>query len=117
MRYSSSHEWVRVEGNLATVGISSYAQSQIGEIVYVELPAVGRHLSCGDGAVVLESTKAAADVYTPLSGKVVAINQNLDMDRLNTAPETEGWLFQLEMMDPAELDDLMDHATYCLKCR
>ncbi len=114
MKYAPSHEWVRVEDGVATVGITYHAQGQLGEVVYVELPALGKFICSGDEVAVLESTKAAADVYTPVSGKVIAVNEKLasDIQAINRLPETEGWLFKVELSDSGELDALLDHTAY-----
>jgi len=117
VRYTETHEWVRVSGNIARVGISEYAQNQLGEVVYVELPEMGRSIHANDEIAVLESTKAAVDIYCPVSGKVVALNQRVkeDPSLLNSSPENEGWLFEIELSNPSELDTLLDHQQYILK--
>jgi len=114
MRFTESHEWVSVEGKLGTVGITSYAQGELGEIVFVAFPKVGQELKAGEEACVLESTKAAADVYTPVSGTIVAINEALraNPSLLNSQPETHGWLFQIELSNLKELEDLLVSAKY-----
>ncbi len=115
MKYSETHEWVLADAQgIATVGISKEALKELGEVVYVELPKVGIKLKKGDEACVIESTKAAADIYAPVSGKVVAVNR-LDeerLDLLNTSPEEGGWLYKLRLEDPKELDALLTPATY-----
>jgi glycine cleavage system H protein len=105
MKFSQTHEWVQAEGAIATVGISDAAQKEIGEIVYVELPVVGRTLQAGEEAVVLESTKAAVDIYSPVSGKITAVNEQLrtNPEKINQAAESEGWLFKLHLHNPEEL--------------
>jgi glycine cleavage system H protein len=113
-RYSEDHEYVRLEGTTGTVGISVYAQEQLGDIVFVELPTVGATFKKGDEAAVVESVKAASEIYTPVSGTVTAVNEALNGDPglVNASPEAEGWLFKMEVSDPSELDDLMDENAY-----
>jgi glycine cleavage system H protein len=113
-QYTKSHEWIEVEGRYAIVGITHYAQKELGEIVYAQLPKVGQSVQAGKEVCVLESTKAAADVYSPVSGKVIAINESV-ADRpqiINDAPETTAWLFRLEMSDPKEVSALLSKADY-----
>jgi glycine cleavage system H protein len=112
--YTKDHEWVRVEGNQATVGISSHAQEQLGDIVFAEAPAAGRSLRKGEEAAVVESVKAASDVYSPISGTVVEGNPAIADDPaiINNDPEDGGWFFKIEVSDPSELDGLMDEAAY-----
>lgn len=114
VRYSKDHEWVRMEGDDAVVGISDYAQEQLGEIVFVELPDVGKKLEKGDEAAVIESVKAASEVYTPVSGEVSEVNGELNAApaRVNTDATGEGWLFKMALSDPGELDELMDEGDY-----
>jgi glycine cleavage system H protein len=114
MHFTESHEWIQVKGALGTVGITDYAQKELGEIVYIELPKVGQHLKAGQEACVLESTKAAADVYAPVTGKVTAINEALKATpgQINQGAETHGWLFQIALEKPAELDSLMTSQQY-----
>jgi glycine cleavage system H protein len=114
MKFSSSHEWAVLKGKVATIGISDFAQKELGEVVYVELPAVGRVLKAGEEASVLESTKAAADTYTPVSGKVIAINEAVakDPSLINRSAEKEGWLFKVEIRDSKELDRLLSKDAY-----
>ena len=114
VRYSKDHEWVRMEGDDAVVGISDYAQEQLGEIVFVELPDVGKKLEKGDEAAVIESVKAASEVYTPVSGEVSEVNGELNAApaRVNTDSTGEGWLFKMALLDPGELDELMDEGDY-----
>lgn len=116
--YTEEHEWVRVEGEDATVGITDFAQGQLGDIVFVELPDVGRAVSKGGEAAVVESVKAASDVYAPVSGEIVEANQALvdDPSLGNTDPEGEGWFFRLRLSDTSELDGLMDAAAYKSFC-
>lgn len=114
MRYTESHEWIQIHGKIGTIGISSYAQKELGEIVSIELPKVGQVVKAKQEVCVLESTKAAADVYTPSSGKITAVNEALKKDPslINKNPETTGWLFQIELSNPKELDPLMSEKEY-----
>ncbi len=114
MRYSKTHEWVLVEGKIATIGITEYAQKELGEVVYIELPKEGMDIKIGEEVCVLESTKAAADIYTPLSGKIVSTNLFLkeNCSAINHSPEEKGWLFKLEITHPEELEDLVDRVSY-----
>lgn len=113
-RYSKDHEYVRVEGDTGTVGITDYAQGQLGDVVYVELPTVGKTLAKGDDAAVVESVKAASEVYAPVSGEVVAINGDLEGEpgTVNEDAAGRGWFFKLKLSDPSELGGLMDEAQY-----
>ena len=112
--FSKEHEWVRVDGDIATVGISNHAQEQLGDIVFAEVPEAGRRLSKGQEAAVVESVKAASDVYAPVSGEVIEGNQAVadDPALANSDPEGQGWFFKLKLDNPSELDGLMDEATY-----
>ena len=114
MKYTDSHEWIIVEGNTGTIGVTQFAQGELGDIVYVELPEVGKTVKKGAEAAVLESTKAAADVYTPVSGQIIAINEKLkqEPDLVNSSPQKEGWLFKIQLTSPSELETLLDEATY-----
>lgn len=115
LHYTESHEWISSEDdNSARIGISDHAQEALGDLVYVELPAVGDEISQGDPCAVVESVKAATDIYAPVSGKVIAINEELDTDPaiINTDPYAEGWLFQLELSDRDELDGLKSADAY-----
>ena len=113
-RFTRDHEWVRLDGDLAIVGITDYAQSQLGDVVYVELPEIGRRVEKGKEAAVVESVKAASEVYAPVSGEVAEINEALTADpaKVNADAMGEGWFFKLRLDDPRELDDLMDGAEY-----
>jgi len=113
-RFTRDHEWVRLDGDLAIVGITDYAQSQLGDVVYVELPEIGRRVEKGKEAAVVESVKAASEVYAPVSGEVAEINEALTADpaKVNADAMGEGWFFKLRLDDPRELDDLMDEAEY-----
>jgi len=114
LKYLSSHEWVRVEGDVATIGISDHAQEAMGDLVYVELPDVGADLHANDEAGVVESVKAASDIYTPVTGTVLAVNENLEdaPELVNQDPYHDGWLFQVKFSDSAELDDILSAADY-----
>lgn len=114
LKYLSSHEWVRVEGDVATIGISDHAQEAMGDLVYVELPDVGADLHANDEAGVVESVKAASDIYTPVTGTVLAVNENLEdaPELVNQDPYHDGWLFQIKLSDSAELDDILSAADY-----
>ena len=115
MRYfTKDHEWIDVDGDVATVGITQYAQEQLGDIVFVEVPGTGTKVTKGIEAAVVESVKAASDVYAPVSGTVTQGNAALEGEPalVNTAPESEGWFFKLTLDDAAELDGLMDAAAY-----
>jgi glycine cleavage system H protein len=112
--FTTEHEWIRVEGDHATVGISAHAQEQLGDIVFAEVPAAGRTLAKGEEAAVVESVKAASDVYSPVSGEVTESNPAVADDPaiINRDPEGEGWFFKLTLSNPGELDGLMDEAAY-----
>jgi len=114
LKYTEDHEWIRVDGDLGMVGISDYAQNALGDVVFVELPEVGKSLKEGDEAAVVESVKAASEVYAPVSGEVTESNAALDDDPslVNSAPETDGWFFKMRISSPGELDGLMDEAAY-----
>lgn len=113
MKYSETHEWIDVKDGIGIVGVTNYAQKELGDIVYVELPKINSEIKLGQEAAVLESTKAAADVYTPVSGKIIEVNPALESvpDLINTSPEEKGWLFKIQLSDPKELDGLLDHET------
>lgn len=114
LRYSKDHEWIRVEGGIGTVGISAFAQEQLGDVVFVELPEVGKKLAKGAEAATVESVKAASEVYAPASGEVVEVNRALadDPALVNRDPTGKGWFLKLRLSDPSELDGLMDEAAY-----
>lgn len=114
IRYAKEHEWVRMEGDLAVIGISDYAQSELGDVVYVEMPAVGTALTKDAEACTVESVKAASEVYAPISGEVVEVNGALEDDpvAVNTDPTGAGWFIKVRPSKPAELDSLMDQAAY-----
>lgn len=112
--FTKDHEWIDRNGDIATVGITDHAQSQLGDIVFLELPEIGRTVKQGDSAAIVESVKAASDVYAPLSGEVVEVNEALVSDpaRINAEAEKDAWLFKLRLSDESELKDLMDQAAY-----
>lgn len=114
LRYSEEHEWVRVEGDVAVIGISDYAQEQLGDVVFVELPEPGRAVTRGDEAAVVESVKAASEVYAPVSGEVVEVNEPLadDPGLVNREPTDGGWFMKVRMADPGEVEALLDEAAY-----
>jgi glycine cleavage system H protein len=113
-RFSKDHEWVRLDGGIATVGITDHAQNALGDVVFVALPEVGREVTAGESIAVVESVKAASDVYAPIAGKIVEVNSGLgdNPGTINTAPTTDGWFFRIEAADPAEVAALMDEAAY-----
>lgn len=117
-KYTEEHEWVEVEGDTGMIGISDYAQEQLGDVVFVELPDVGKLLDRGDEAAVVESVKAAAEVYAPVGGEVIEVNDALNGDPslVNTDAFGDGWFAKLRLTDPAELDELMDEAAYKTFC-
>lgn len=114
MFFTDSHEWIEVQGDLGKVGITSHAQKELGDIVYLELPSIGRKIHAGEEAVILESTKAAADIYAPVSGEIVAVNEEIKQSPqlLNESPEEKGWLFQVRLSNLDELDGLMNKTAY-----
>ena len=114
MKFTPSHEWIRVDGKIGTVGITGYAQKELGEIVHIELPKVGSIVKAGDEVCVLESTKSATDIYSPVSGKIVAVNPALksSADPLNQSPEMNGWLYQIELSSMKEVDQLLSRSQY-----
>lgn len=114
MHYTTSHEWVKDKEDIATIGISDFAQNELGDIVYIELPDIGQKVRAGKEMVVLESTKAAADVYAPVSGEIVAVNQQLKdkPELINEEPEGDAWLVKIKMTDRAELKNLMSDEEY-----
>ena len=114
LRFTRDHEWVRLDGDLAIVGITDYAQSQLGDVVYVELPQIGHRVEKGKEIAVVESVKAASEVYAPVSGEVAQVNEMLTADpaRVNADPMGEGWFLKLRIADPKELDGLLDEDAY-----
>lgn len=113
-RFTKDHEWVRVEGDIATVGITAYAQNALGDVVFVELPDVGKKLTQGKDAAVVESVKAASEVYAPIDGEVTEVNAALTADpaTVNVDPTGNGWFFKLKISNPAQLAELLDQAGY-----
>jgi glycine cleavage system H protein len=114
VKYSKDHEWVRLDGDVATIGITQHAQEQLGDVVFVELPAIGKKVSKGGDAAVVESVKAASEVYAPLTGEVVEVNSELTGDPalVNRGAEGEGWFMKVKIADPSELSELMEKAAY-----
>ena len=113
-KYTRTHEWVEIEGKMATVGITNHAQEELGDVVYVDLPEVGKEVKKGDVVASIESVKAAADVYAPLSGKITEVNERLESEPelINKDAEGEGWIFKMEIADESELSDLLDEQAY-----
>jgi glycine cleavage system H protein len=114
LRYSEEHEWVSVAGDIATVGISDFAQQQLGDVVFIELPDIGRTVERGGEIAVVESVKAASEIYAPLAGEIVEVNDALadEPAKVNESPEVDGWLFKMRLNDAAEVGELMDAAAY-----
>lgn len=114
LKYSKDHEWLRVEGGIATVGVTDFAQDSLGDVVYVNLPEVGDEVRAGDSVAEIESVKAVSDIFSPVSGEIVAVNGDLDgaEDTVNRDPYGAGWLFKVQLADPDELVALMDIAAY-----
>jgi glycine cleavage system H protein len=114
LRFTRDHEWIRLDGELAVVGVTDYAQSQLGDVVYVELPEIGRRVEKGKEAAVVESVKAASEVYAPASGEVAEVNEALAADpaKVNADPMGEGWFLKLRLTDVKELEGLLDEAAY-----
>lgn len=113
-KFSKDHEWVRLEGGIATVGITDHAQNALGDVVFVDLPEVGREVTAGESIAVVESVKAASDVYAPVGGRIVEVNAALgdNPGTINAAPTTDGWFFRIEATDVGEVAALMDEAAY-----
>ena len=116
--YTEDHEWVTVDGDIGTVGISDYAQKQLGDVVFVELPEIGASFGKGDEAAVVESVKAASEVYSPVGGEVTEVNGDLETapETVNASPHDKGWFLKLKLADTSELDLLMDEAKYKAYC-
>ncbi len=114
LKYSASHEWSKLEGDTLTVGITDFAQDQLGDVVFVELPSVGQSVEAGSAVAVVESVKTASDIYAPVSGEVIEVNGDLEdtPETINTAPFEDGWLFKLRVSDTSELDKLLDADAY-----
>ena len=112
--FTEDHEWIDLDGDIATVGITDYAQGQLGDVVFIELPVVGRTIAKGDDAAVVESVKAASDVYAPVSGEIIEGNDDLEAEPslVNSDAEGDGWFFKMTLSDTGELDGLMDEAAY-----
>ncbi len=113
-KYTKEHEWIRLEGDIATIGISDYAQEQLGDVVYVELPNAGKVVTKGSEAAVVESVKAASDIYAPVGGEVIEVNDALNDDPaiINESPLGQGWFMKIRVADPGEIEGLMDEAAY-----
>ena len=114
LKFTSDHEWLLIENDRATVGITAYAQEQLGDLVFVDLPKPGAHVTAGGAAAVVESVKAASDVYAPIDGEVIDVNADVTADPtlVNSDPTGKGWLFKLKIADPSQLERLMDEAAY-----
>ncbi len=114
VKYTEDHEWISIEGDVGTVGITDFAQEQLGDIVFIELPEAGTELGTGDQAGVVESVKAASEIYAPVAGEIVEANDVLAdaPDTVNAAAESGGWFFKIKLVDMSELDGLMDEAAY-----
>jgi glycine cleavage system H protein len=114
LKFTNDHEWIRIDGDVATVGITQYAQEQLGDLVFIELPAAGRELDRGAAAAVVESVKAASDVYSPLSGEITQVNESIVQEPglVNSDPMGKGWLFKMKIADASEIETLLDEAAY-----
>ena len=114
LQFTKDHEWIRMEGDIGVVGISNHAQDQLGDVVFVELPSPGKQVKKGDEAAVVESVKAASEVYAPVSGEIIEVNEALDGEPalVNSDPEGEGWFFKIRLSNADELSELMDAAAY-----
>ena len=114
MKFTKDHEWIRLDGDVATVGITPFAQEKLGDLVFVELPSVGARFDQGASAATVESVKAASDVYAPVGGEIVAVNDKVAAEPalVNSAPTGDGWLFKMKLADRAQLDALLDEAAY-----
>lgn len=115
-KYSEQHEWVSVEGDIGTVGITNFAQEQLGDVVFIELPSIGKVMTQGEEAAVIESVKAASEIYAPVGGEVIEVNDDLveQPGMVNVSAEEEGWIFKLRLTDSSELENLMDNDGYRL---
>jgi len=113
-KYTKEHEWIELEDDIATIGITNYAQEQIGDVVFVELPEIGNNFSVGDNACVIESVKAASDIYAPLSGEIIEINQELESNSALVNEDAEGsaWIFKMKISDESELNNTLDEEAY-----
>ncbi|HLK25731.1 MAG TPA: glycine cleavage system protein GcvH [Caulobacteraceae bacterium] len=114
MRFTKEHEWIEVDGDVATIGVTAYAAEQLGDVVFVELPEIGKAVKVGDGLAVVESVKAASDVYAPVAGEVIAVNAALEKEpeTVNAEPEAAGWFAKMKLSDPSAVDQLMDRSAY-----
>ncbi len=114
LHYAKSHEWVRLDGDIATIGISDHAQEELTDVVFVELPALGRHVDAGDPTAVVESVKAASDIYAPIGGEIVEVNPEVETDPslVNTDPYGRGWIFKLKVKHAADVSSLLDATAY-----
>ncbi|HSW73341.1 MAG TPA: glycine cleavage system protein GcvH [Chlamydiales bacterium] len=114
MKFTPSHEWITLQGNIGTVGITAHAVGELGEIVYIDLPKLGHKIKAGEEIAILESTKAAADIYSPVTGKITEVNSDLltELDKLHSSPQKEGWLFKIELQNPKEYDSLLSKDSY-----
>jgi len=114
LKYTTDHEWLRLEGDTGTVGITDYAQHELGDIVFVELPEIGQQVSKGDTLATIEAVKTVADIYAPVSGEVIAVNEALNEapEKVNSDPYGEGWVVKMKLSDTAEIETLMDAAAY-----
>jgi glycine cleavage system H protein len=114
LKYAKTHEWVRADGNIATVGITDHAQHELTDVVFVELPDPGREVKAGDACAVVESVKTASDIYSPLTGRIIEVNSSVPADPglVNSDPYKEGWLFKIQLTNPRELDQLLDPDQY-----
>ncbi len=114
VKYSEDHEWIRIDGDVATVGITDHAQEQLGDVVFVDLPAVGTQVEKGGDAAVVESVKAASEVYAPITGEIVEVNSDLEGEpsKVNAEAESGGWFMKIKIADTSELESLMDEAAY-----
>jgi glycine cleavage system H protein len=114
LKFTDEHEWLKIEGNVATVGITEYAAGELGDLVFVELPAVGATFNKGDAAATVESVKAASEIYAPVKGEIVEINPAIvdDASIVNSSPEDGGWFFKIKLADTADADGLLDRAAY-----
>ncbi len=118
-KYAKTHEWVVVDGKIATVGITNFAQDKLGDVVYVDLPQIGKVVKKGDSFMSIESVKAASDIYAPVSGKIIEVNEKLNdqPELVNKDPEGKGWLVKIEMSDEKELNQLLDEEAYKKLCK
>lgn len=114
LKFLSTHEWVEVNGDVATIGVSDHAQELLGDLVFVELPEVGSSVSAGDSIAVIESVKAASDTYAPVSGEIIEVNEELEdsPERINDDPYGDGWMYRIQMEDSGEVDDLLNAEAY-----